>query len=44
MGSPKIAHAATVAAWAIFGEPIGLVQVAGGAIVLAGIWVSKKGS
>jgi len=35
---------ATVAAWAIFGEPIGLVQVAGGAIVLAGIWVSKKGS
>ena len=35
---------ATVAAWAIFGEPIGVVQVLGGAIVLAGIWVSKKGS
>ena len=33
-----------VAAWAIFGEPIGVVQVLGGAIVLAGIWVSKKGS
>jgi drug/metabolite transporter (DMT)-like permease len=35
---------ATIAAWAIFGEPIGVIQVAGGAIVLAGIWVSKKGS
>ncbi len=35
---------ATIAAWAIFGEPIGVIQVAGGAIVFAGIWVSKKGS
>jgi drug/metabolite transporter (DMT)-like permease len=35
---------ATLAAWAIFGEPVGAVQVVGGAIVLAGIWVSKKGS
>ena len=35
---------ATVAAWAIFGEPIGAVQVGGGAIVLAGIWLAKKGS
>lgn len=35
---------ATVAAWAIFGEPVGAVQVVGGAIVLAGIWVSKKAS
>ena len=35
---------ATLAAWAIFGEPVGAVQVIGGAIVLAGIWVSKKGS
>lgn len=35
---------ATLAAWAIFGEPVGAVQVVGGAIVLAGIWVSKKAS
>ena len=35
---------ATLAAWAIFGEPVGAVQVIGGAIVLAGIWISKKGS
>jgi drug/metabolite transporter (DMT)-like permease len=35
---------AAAAAWAIFGEPVGAVQVIGGAIVLAGIWVSKKGS
>jgi len=35
---------ATIAAWAIFGETIGLIQVGGGAIVLAGIWVAKKGS
>ena len=35
---------ATLAAWAIFGEPVGAVQVVGGAIVLAGIWLSKKGS
>jgi drug/metabolite transporter (DMT)-like permease len=35
---------ATLFAWALFGEAIGLVQVAGGAIVLTGIWIARKGS
>ena len=35
---------AALAAWAIFGEPVGVVQLAGGAIVLAGIWLARKGS
>lgn len=35
---------ATLFAWALFGEAIGLSQLVGGAIVLAGIWVAKKGS
>lgn len=35
---------AAIAAWALFGEAIGAAQFIGGAIVLAGIWVSKKGS
>ncbi len=35
---------AALFAWAIFGEAIGAVQFAGGAIVLAGIWLARKGS
>ena len=35
---------AALAAWAIFGEAIGAAQFAGGAIVLAGIWIAKRAS
>ncbi len=35
---------ATLAAWALFGEAVGATQVIGGAIVLAGIWLAKRGS
>ena len=35
---------AAFAAWAIFSEPVGALQFIGGAIVLAGIWLAKKGS
>jgi drug/metabolite transporter (DMT)-like permease len=35
---------ATLFAWWLFGEAVGVLQFAGGAIVLAGIWLSKKGS
>jgi drug/metabolite transporter (DMT)-like permease len=35
---------AALAAWAIFGEAVGPLQFIGGAIVLAGIWVARKGS
>jgi drug/metabolite transporter (DMT)-like permease len=35
---------ASIFAWALFGEAIGPVQFIGGAIVLAGIWVARKGS
>ena len=35
---------AALAAWALFNEAIGWVQLVGGAIVLAGIWLAKKGS
>jgi len=35
---------AAFAAWILFGEAVGPVQFAGGAIVLAGIWLAKKGS
>jgi drug/metabolite transporter (DMT)-like permease len=28
-----------VAGWTVFGEPASLLQVAGGAIILAGIWM-----
>lgn len=35
---------AAIFAWMLFGEAIGAVQFLGGAIVLAGIWLSKKGS
>ena len=35
---------AALAAWMIFAEPVGSMQFAGGAIVLAGIWLARKGS
>ena len=35
---------AAVFAWLLFGEAIGAVQFAGGAIVLAGIWIARRGS
>jgi len=35
---------AALAAWALFGEAIGPAQLVGGAIVLAGIWISKRAS
>ena len=35
---------AAAAAWMIFAEPVGPAQFIGGAIVLAGIWLAKKGS
>lgn len=35
---------AALFAWLIFGEAIGPAQYAGGAIVLAGIWLARKGS
>lgn len=35
---------AALFAWALFGEAIGTAQVVGGAVVLAGIWLAKRGS
>ncbi|MEO7743355.1 MAG: DMT family transporter [Usitatibacter sp.] len=35
---------AALAAWMLFAEPVGAMQFMGGAIVLAGIWLAKKGS
>ena len=35
---------AALAAWWLFAEPVGPMQFAGGAIVLAGIWLAKRGS
>ena len=35
---------AAVFAWLLFGEAIGPAQFAGGAIVLAGIWIARRGS
>lgn len=35
---------AALAAWALFGERVVPLQFAGGAIVLGGIWLAKKGS
>jgi drug/metabolite transporter (DMT)-like permease len=35
---------ATFFAWALFKEPVGPIQYVGGAVVLAGIWLSKRGS
>ncbi len=35
---------ATIFAWSLFGEAIGAAQFVGGAVVLAGIWLAKRGS
>jgi drug/metabolite transporter (DMT)-like permease len=35
---------AALYAWAILGEGMGAVQMAGGLIVLAGIWLARRGS
>jgi drug/metabolite transporter (DMT)-like permease len=35
---------AALFAWALFGEAIGVAQFVGGAVVLAGIWMAKRGS
>ncbi len=35
---------ASIFAWLLFGEAIGGAQFIGGAVVLAGIWIAKKGS
>jgi drug/metabolite transporter (DMT)-like permease len=35
---------AALFAWWLFNEPVGPLQFAGGAIVLAGIWIAKKAS
>ena len=35
---------AALFAWTLFGEAIGTAQFAGGAIVLAGIWIARKSS
>ena len=35
---------AALAAWVLFNEPIGWPQLVGGAIVLGGIWLARKGS
>jgi drug/metabolite transporter (DMT)-like permease len=35
---------ASLFAWIIFGEAIGVAQFVGGAVVLGGIWLARKGS
>ena len=35
---------AALFAWVLFGEAVGQAQFVGGAVVLAGIWLAKKGS
>lgn len=35
---------ATLYAWALLGERAGPVQLAGGAVILAGIWLARRGS
>jgi drug/metabolite transporter (DMT)-like permease len=35
---------ATLFAWMLFGEAVGLAQIVGGGIVLGGIWLARKGS
>jgi drug/metabolite transporter (DMT)-like permease len=35
---------AALFAWVLFGEAIGVAQFVGGAVVLAGIWLAKRGS
>jgi len=35
---------ATLFAWVLFGEQVGPAQFLGGAVVLAGIWIARRGS
>ena len=35
---------ATIAAWILFGEAVGVVQMAGGALLLWGIYLSRRGA
>jgi drug/metabolite transporter (DMT)-like permease len=35
---------ASLFAWVLFGEAVGTTQFVGGAVVLAGIWMAKRGS
>jgi drug/metabolite transporter (DMT)-like permease len=35
---------AALAAWALFGERVGPAQLLGGAVVLTGIWLARRGS
>ena len=35
---------AAIFAWILFGEAVGPIQFTGGAVVLAGIWVARRGS
>lgn len=35
---------AALAAWVLFGEAIGAAQLVGGTVVLAGIWIARRGS
>jgi len=35
---------ATLFAWALFGERVGAAQLLGGGVVLAGIWLARRGS
>jgi drug/metabolite transporter (DMT)-like permease len=35
---------ATIWAWLLLAEPLGPVQALGGAVVLAGIWIARRGS
>jgi drug/metabolite transporter (DMT)-like permease len=35
---------ATIAAWILFHEVIGPIQMAGGVLLLSGIYLSKRGS
>jgi drug/metabolite transporter (DMT)-like permease len=35
---------AALFAWVLFGEALGAMQFIGGAVVLAGIWLARRGS
>ncbi len=35
---------ATLFAWVLLGEPLAALQIAGGAVVLAGIYLARRGS
>jgi len=33
---------ALISSWALLGEPLGVVQIAAGAVVLLGVWLARK--